>query len=298
MTRRLPTPYDGSSQPFRIGAKRLDLEQWIDPDAHLEAHLAQKRSLFTDQHDVVFVAEDDTLEAQQEALNMLVDYLPDRFPALYSLHGDEMLIGKNGLSVKLNMPGRAPLETAALLVQEDLVIMRNSEKGWRLVAAALCFPSSWRLREKFGLPINEIHAHVPDFEEGTRNAQIIGRMFNNTRTDTPMIRWNWSIYPDDELFHPHPSARGFRTFADGDNAESIFLRVERQTLRRMEKSGDILFTVRVLVDPLSALEAQPDAATLAASLANQLMALTPEQLDYKGLTGPRDQLVERLGKIA
>jgi hypothetical protein len=111
-----------------------------------------------------------------------------------------------------------------------------------------------------------------------------------------MIRWNWSLYGDDRLYHPDVSGPDRPRF--GTDMANIFLRVERQTLRLLPDSGDILFTIRIHVDPLATLEAQPEAIRIAAALADQLMALDPAQLDYKGLTLERDRLVERLGRVS
>jgi hypothetical protein len=195
------------------------------------------------------------------------------------------------------LDGLPALWTAARLVQEDLVIMRRGEAGWRLAAASLCFPSSWRLADKFRRPIHEMHAPVPGFGGGTRNAELIARMFDKMRPETPMIRWNWSVYGDAELFHPHNSPA--RRFGDGTRAEHVFLRVERQTLRLLPDSRDILFTIRIIVDPLEELERHSDAARIAAALIEQLNAFNVEQLDYKGMTtSERDRLVARLREIA
>mgnify|MGYP000846223527 CR=1 FL=1 len=46
----------------------------------------------------------------------------------------------------------------------------EGEGGWRLAAGSLCFPSSWSLVEKFGKPLQDIHAPVPGFGPGTRSA--------------------------------------------------------------------------------------------------------------------------------
>ncbi|TIP31443.1 MAG: DUF3445 domain-containing protein, partial [Mesorhizobium sp.] len=62
--------------------------------------------------------------------------------------------------------------------------------------------------------------------------------------------------------------------------------------------GDILFTIRIHLDPLKVLARHPDRATLAASFAEQLLALDQQQLDYKGLTADRDRLVAFLGRMA
>ena len=288
----LRTPYDGSRRLFQIAATRLDLAEWIDADARLAADLAEKERLAALYPDAVFAAEPGTEAAQAEVLALLVAHLPQRFPALYRHTANSMLVA--GRPVRL---AAAPaLQTAARLVQEDLLLMRRGEGGWRLAAASLSFPSSWRLGEKLGRPIHEIHAPVPGFGPGTRNDELIARMFDNMRPETGMLRWNWSVYGDDALFHPHDSPP--RRFGPGARAENVFLRVERQTLRRLPASGDILFTIRVTVDPLAALERHSDAAMIAGALIAQLEALDAAELAYKGLALERDRLVARLGEIA
>jgi hypothetical protein len=130
-----------------------------------------------------------------------------------------------------------PLHQAALRVQEDLVLMRKGEAGWRLAAASVCFPSSWNLREKFRRPMHEIHAPVPGFAEGTRNAGLIERMFDNLRVDMPVVRWNWSVYGDPELFHPNTHETGEGRFGPGPVARNVYLRLERQTLRKLPEAA-------------------------------------------------------------
>ena len=66
----------------------------------------------------------------------------------------------------------------------------------------------------------------------------------------------------------------------------------------MPVSRDILFTIRIHLDPLKVLARHPDRATLAASFAAQLEALDKAQLDYKGLTADRDRLVALLASMA
>jgi hypothetical protein len=286
------TPYDGSSRLFAIGLKPLEPAEWLAADDRLAADLAEKERLAASRWSEVFAAEPDTEAAQAELLALVADHLPARFPQFYRRDGDAMLV----LDRRVPLGGAPPLWTAARLVQEDLVLMRRGEAGWRLAAAALCFPSSWRLAEKFGRPIHEVHAPVPGFGAGTRNAELIARMFDSMRPETPMIRWNWSIYGDADRFHPHDSPP--RRFGPGARADSVFLRVERQTLRRLPESRDIVFAIRIIVDPLAALEQHSDAPRIAARLIEQLAAFNAEQLDYKGMTLERDRLVARLREIA
>lgn len=295
MSRPLPTPYDGRSPLFRIGAVKLDPIEWIDLDEDLPAHLAEKQRLFETRRDEVFAALPGTEAAQAELLALLVEHLLQRFPDSYRRSGDGVHIGPAGRDVPLTGPEPALLRAAGL-VQEDLMLMRRGTAGWSLVAAALCFPSSWRLREKLGRPLDEIHATVPGFGAGTRHAELISRMFDMLRPETPMLRWNWSIYGDDALFHPDDSPP--RRFGSGARADKVFLRVERQTLRKLPTTGDIVFAVRIYVDPLAALETLPQAPQIATALVAQLDALDEAQLAYKGLALERARLVDRLREIA
>ena len=178
------------------------------------------------------------------------------------------------------------------------MLMRKGETGWRLAAAVLAFPSAWRLAEKFGRPMHEIHGPVPGFGAGTRPAELIERMFDKLRPELPMIRWNWSLFGDDRLFHPESGHPDRPRFGDGTRADTIVFRVERQTLRKLPVSGDIVFTIRIYNDPVAALEAHPDAASIAVALLEQLEALSDEQRSYKGLALERRQLAQRFAEIA
>jgi hypothetical protein len=288
------TPYDGSSKLFTIGLKPLDLDNWIEIDEHHSAHLAEKRRLYAEIPEKVFVAEVGTQVAQQEVLDLITDHMRRHFPHVPSASPER----------PANLASQ-PICAASLLIQEDLILMRKSENGWRLVAGSLCFPSSWSLVEKFGKPLQEIHNPVPGFGPGTRPDLLIVRMFDALQVDQPLERYNWSIQAGDALYQPlsdverdeRATSRPSR-YPNGDIAAHAFIRVERQTLRKLPASKDILFTIRIHLDPLRVLARHPERATLAATFAEQLSALDEKQLDYKGMTADRDRLVALLQGMA
>jgi hypothetical protein len=301
------TPYDGSSKLFTIGLKPLVPDRWIEVDEHLKPYLAEKRRLYADIPDKVFVEEAGTRDAQREVLELLGAHLPAKFPEIYrhTASGIEVVGAAANLAGSTTASfSDAPLIAASLLVQEDLILMRRDDSGWRLAAGSLCFPSSWSLAEKFGRPLQQIHAPMPGFGPGTRSADLINRMFDGLQGQA-VERYNWSIQADDALYHPlsnveridRASNRPTR-FPDGDVNAHAFIRVERQTLRKLPVSRDILFTIRIHLDPLKVLARHPDKATLAVSFADQLQALDQAQLDYKGLTADRDRLAESLEIMA
>lgn len=295
------TPYDGSSKPFTIGLRPLDLARWIEVDDQLAAYLDEKQRHYAEHPDRVFAAEPGAEEAGRELLELLASHLVEHFPDLYARHGDRIAISTTGGEVALSDPRCHPLATASLLVQEDLVIMRRGEDGWRLAAASLCFPSSWSLTEKFSRPLAQIHVPVPGLGPGARMESLIERIFDQLKVEQPVARLNWSLQENAELHRPLAhNARRARAERGGESAgeEGVFIRVERQTLRKLPHSGDILFTIRIHVDPVAALAAHPERAAIAASFADQLPALDAAQAGYKGLEAMRVPMVTALRAMA
>ncbi len=292
----LHTPYDGSTKPFTLALQTLDPEDWIEVDDQLAAQLGEKDHLFAHEHGRVFMAEPGSIEAQSEVLSMLMAYLPQHYPELYSAKADTITIKPTGRTYEKSAYAARPLELAARLIQDDLVLMRKEDGEHRLVAAALCFPSSWSLAEKFGRPMADIHGPVPGFGRGGRTAERIERVFSNLKPDQPVQRYNWSLYDSPDLFYPERSHTKSGLF-DETGTPNIWLRVERQTLRRMPVSGDILFTIKICVDPLAALQDHADGACLAKGLKTLVEALDADQTAYKGLTGQRAEVVAALSKF-
>ena len=291
----MPTyaPYaSDATKPFSIGLSALDPKRWIEPDDDLKRYLDEKRRLEEDHFDDIFRAAPESIDAQQECLDLLVDHLLQAHGDRYSRSGTIMTTA--GHTVDLADESRPPLLRAGSLVEDDLVILRKKPDGWTIIAAHLAFPSSWSLAEKFMRPMAQVHAHVPGFEGGTRNDIIINRVFDHLQPDLPAERFNWSINWRYALYHPvsvRPSTDPASRDIDPANA---FVRVERQTLRKLKQTGDLVFTIRIYLDPVAVFERHPDGARMAQGLAAQLEAMTDEQIAYKGLAEKREELLRCL----
>jgi dimethylamine monooxygenase subunit A len=285
------TPYDGSKKPFTIGLEPLDPARWIEPDEHLVRDLADKDRLLGGKREVVFAAEAWTEDAQREVWDLLAEHLPRQFPGLYVGEADGIRILPADHLVRVG--DDAAIVSASRLVQEDLLLMRRHDTGYRLVAASLCFPSSWSLQEKFGGNLDRLHDNVPGYTDQLRVR--MARIFDNLKAELPVTRLNWSIMPDGDLHHPQSKSRPRDWFRDRLDA---FIRVERQTLRRLPASGDILFTIKILTDPFDGLKSHPRGRDLAQSLADQVRALSPEQMAYKNLLDHREALLAALEGLA
>lgn len=288
------TPYDGTSKPFTIGLAQLDPGRWIEPDEALDFYLSEKAQLLAADRSSVFAAAAESEGAQRELLSLLTDYLLRRYPLIYRRRGETIIVG--GREADLN--GDRPILSAGSLIQDDLAIMELKEGEWRLTAAYIAFPSSWSLAEKFGRSMDEIHAPVPGFEGGSRNAELITRMFDRLPPDRFVERFNWAINGDGALHLPKSKSEGIGADAVALEEDRTYVRIERQTLRKLPETGAIAFTIRIYSDPLTALRNRPDAARLALSFIAQLRELTLPQAAYKGLVSKREALIAALAAIA
>ncbi|PWR22415.1 DUF3445 domain-containing protein [Zavarzinia compransoris] len=282
-----------------MGLAGLDLGDWIQIDGHYAAEMAEKQRLLTDRHEAVFGALPGSEAMGAEVLALLVGHLPRRYGERFTVEGDDeaMIERETGRRVALRDLGLHPLDRAGRLVQEDLCLMASAAEGepYRLVAASLCFPSRWALADKLGRPLSAIHGPVPAYED--KLAGAMDRFFALLKADRPVWRTNWSIHDDPALFQP--SAHGNRPLdpplSAGDAGGRMFLRSERQTLRRLPVTGAILFTIRTYQCRLDAVAAEPARAAI---LADALDAMPPETLAYKGLTGHRPAVVAYLRAAA
>jgi dimethylamine monooxygenase subunit A len=279
------TPYLGTYKPFSIGMNLLNLDDWIEADARLPDYLAEKARLLAESRETVFREEAGTRAAQQEVLDLLAAHLPAHFPEIFRRDGRLIEVVPAGVKVDVEDEAEAPFLRAARLIQEDLVLMRKGEGGYRLAAAAVCFPSSWALKDKFGRTLDAIHTPVPGYAD--LMAGRVARIFDNLPADKPAWRMNWTLHPDNALHQPVG-----RLWPEGELAP--FVRLERQTLRRLPLSGDILFTIRTYLDPVAALRDHPEGGRLAAGIKREILGLSDSQAAYRSLLKDRGRIVALL----
>ena len=284
--------------PFRLtmGLAPLDLQDWIAPDERLAADLAVKERLLDERHPDVFAALPAAQAGSVEVLDLLLAHLPARFPHFYRRAGarfDNLVTGQRW---NLAQSALHPLDLAGRLVQEDLCLMQPGDSAaiYHLVGASVCFPTRWCLREKMGKSVGAIHAPVPDYEP--QLGASMGRFFRRLKAERPVWRRNWSLVDDPALFQPTGHGQqACNTNITADNAgDTVWLRMERQTLRRLPRSGDILFTIRVYIDPLHRLAACPPRA---AALAAAIRALPPAMQRYKSIVPMRDAVLAWLDRV-
>jgi hypothetical protein len=286
-------PYADGRGQLAMGLMALDPGQWIEIDGNLPTQLAIKRELLQAHRDEVLAALPESRAGAAETRDLLLAHLIERFPDRYRRTPAGIESRMTGESLAIAGFADAPLELAGRLVQEDFCLMQAGEGGYRLVSACLCFPSRWRLGDKLGQPLRSIHGPVPHYAE--RLARPVDNFFGLVKAERPVWRINWTIHDTPTLFQPDPPAVVAQDIDAANAGDRLWVRVERQTLRRLPVCGDVLFTIRTYVDPLRALAAQP---ALARGLAATIRDLSPQSARYKNLLAYRDAALAYLDGVA
>ena len=276
--------------PYRLAMGLITLPEsaWFELDEHYPKELAERRHLLETQHDAVFAALPQSAEASRETLEAVAVNLTTHHPAWFTRDSDRLHNRLTGETWNLAHPELHPLELAGRLVQEDLCLIQLDDAGPLLTAAALCFPTRWVLAEKLGKPLAEVHGRVPFYAD--RLARPVDRFMQHVKPGHIAARLNWSVIDNPALFQPSGKWRRSHndTITAANAGEALFLRVERQTLRRLPRTGAVLFGIRVHSYPLARAIAS---AKLAAQLADAVRALPEATAHYKSILSIRDALL-------
>lgn len=221
----------------RLPAMRLlDPADWLRVDPAFGAQLAEKARLIAQRRGDVIAALPQSGPALAELLETVRDALDARPDFIVSGADVQRPDGR-----RVTIDPADPLGSLARLLQEDVCLLERHGDDHVLTAAAVCFPSSWTLAEKIGRPMSAIHAPVAAYD--AQVAARVQRMFDHLAAGRILWRANLLAHDDPDLFH----ARRMGDARPAVPARSRYERSERQTLRRMPKSGALVFTIHTTV---------------------------------------------------
>lgn len=150
---------------------------------------------------------------------------------------------------------RGALPEAALAAHEDMCLLTRApnEDVFRLIGAAVAWPSDWYPADKIGLRLRALHAPIAGYEE--QLAGGVDRFMETLKPGAIYGRCNWFIAATGERrwLETRRPAEAFAHVTSENARESLFVRSERQTLRRLPQTGAILFTIGIYVEPLARL---------------------------------------------
>lgn len=258
------SPYKYGEGGVKVGLEPIKISDWFEIDELFNSEIEQKRKLYETNFDQVYQEDSLTSESQLELFKVINKHLKIYHPNHTFLEY-----------------GSSLLQRASMMVQEDLVLMVPKENKYFLGAASLCAPSNWSLKDKFNKSLPDLHEHVPIYKKtiGSR----VDNLFNKLPLDRIFQRFNWSIYESSSLFQPERSKADVersKSINSTNAGDKLFLRVERQTIRKLPKTLSIVFTIRVHVDPLSSIQ---NSLSLVRDLNLALKNLSKDMKAYKSI---------------
>lgn len=266
------TPFMHKRTAKPPGLSPLDMAEWTVKHPDHDAQLARRGEIMRDHADIAIGSGHEAEEPVLELLSMLKAHL--------------------GLDPEITHLEEYCAWTAmAHLVPEDFCLMLPDRKSgeYKLVGAILCFPSRWLLSEKLGRPMTIIHDPVPDYDDAL--ARRVNRIFEIVDEDRPMVRVNWLVHADPELFLPLGRETKLNLPPPRSSGE-LYLRTERQTLVRLPQSRAVAFGIKTSVTPIERLSADE-----AAGLYHAIGDEDDEVLKYRGGSA-QDHARNRLAEIA
>ena len=173
------------------------------------------------------------------------------------------------------------LSSIARQIEPDLIVMDQASQ--KLIAAAVCFPSSWNPAHWLDRPIHEIHEVVPQLNP--QIGEMIAKFLRELKPGKAFQRANWSFTRTAELnYHP---ALERQPLDDTIALEDIHLRIEHQLFTAIE--GAVVMGIRIQPIPLSSLR---EDQTLWQNLIQVVETMPEDVARYKSLDRGKQPLVD------
>lgn len=186
-------------------------------------------------------------------------------------------------------PALAHMMLLGRRLEPDIVLLeKNSDGMFRVVAGCVCFPSSWSFPEKLGKPLDFIHTVVPDLNNAI--GAPISRFLDKLQPAAVWERSNWGL-SSSPARNQHPT-RETPCLASPVELSRVWLRVEDQVLAILPETKALLFGIRIVTRPLQQLREEEPAA--AAGLQRALQTMPEEMARYKNIAPVRMKIAELL----
>ncbi|KAF2739388.1 hypothetical protein EJ04DRAFT_508684 [Polyplosphaeria fusca] len=299
-----PLPY----RPFRYGPKynvnmglrSMHWDDWIELDNQFLKFHDLKAQRIDERGAKCSRTAPEAFDGAVELLEELCDYLPQRYPSLFvkTERGCNNVVTGEVFDVVERPLREDPMQMCGRLTQDDLAIMFEKDDGqYYLLAGSVLLAGFWRLEDKYGMPLSEIHTSgdVPQFKEKLERGMM--SFFKRLQPDKPMLRNNYFIQVDDclawseSIGSEDSEGIGWFTAEKNKAIQHHWFRSERQSLRRLPRSGGVVFTIRTYFHPITEICKEP---YVPGRLASAVRSWGDDVSKYKGKERYQDVLLEYL----
>lgn len=304
-----PIPYRAFKHKYNItmGVRTLHPHEWVQIDNEWPKYHDLKIQRMQEKgNDLYGTADSRARAAGIELLTEYREYLPARYPKLFvkTRHGLKNLYTGEVFEFLQSSYKGDPMYIIGHLTQDDIAILTEDSKGeYYFTAGSILLAGSWRFKDKFQKSLDDIHklSKVPKYLPNLQKSMM--KFFYRMSVDSMVVRFNYSFQMDNNL----PWA--FTSLGDEDNDETfrfsaenlnikitdIYYRSERQSLRRLPKTGAIVFGIRTYFIPLVEICKEPHVPK---RLLNGVNGWDEESKEYKGFTKFKDIVMPYLEEKA
>ena len=261
----------GDNFRHRLGTFPVEISNWLLRDDEFDLTVQLKKKLLATRRSEVVGLQPGGDEVAQEAAQLVSTWA----------------------GVELASSGIDALVEASSLVADDLAVLQpikahDGSEQLLLNAAVVCCPSRWMLSEKMGHNMLAIHEPVAKYADHVGAA--VDTYFQRLTVEKPVWRSNWIIQDHPALFQPQiPSGPLVKT------PDELWIRMERQTLRRLPKTGGILFTIRGYQQPLP--EYLSRSTQIAQNIRTMLERLPDDVAQYKSVLKYRPAIMNWINQF-
>ncbi|KAK6346944.1 mannosyltransferase [Orbilia brochopaga] len=301
-----PLPY----RPFKygpnyfvtMGLRKGNFDEWIELDNEFLKFHAIKKERIEVRGDKCCKTAPEAMDAAIELLELLRDYLPKRYPSMFVATpvGMNNIVTGEQFNIVQRPLAEEPMRTIGRLLQDDIAIMMEGSDGqYYLKSGSILLPGFWKLEEKFNMNLSDIHTsgNVPQFREKLEKGMT--NFFKRVMPDDIVLRNNYFMQVDDNLawsdsIGPEDSDHtGWFTAQKNKVIENHWFRSERQSLRRLPRSGGVVFTIRTYFHPVTEIVKEP---YIPGRLASALRSWGDDVANYKGRERYQAVLLEYLDR--
>ena len=229
-------PFLSNPDVLNMGLNEVREESWLEIKPLKDSFKNKIELLKNFSHEILF-ENHEFQSANIKFYELLKTYLGTFYGDEYKFKDESIDIYIGDFSNQINSSKKTDLELMSSLIPEDILILVPESENYILRSAAVFSPSNWDLKSKINKSLDIIHEPVPGYEKILSTK--VNSFFNRLPASRIFERFNWSIYPSKKLFfHPrYPELI--------NETDELFLRVERQTFRKLNDASATMFTIGV-----------------------------------------------------
>ncbi|OGM48590.1 hypothetical protein ABOM_002477 [Aspergillus bombycis] len=295
-----PKPY----RPFRYGPKyfitmglrSMKWDEWIELDNHYPRYHADKARRIQDRGAKCSRTAPEAMDAAMELLTELT--LPNALPQ--NPHGNHQPPHPRNPNHRAAPPRRPHANLWPSRPRRPRLMIERPDGEYYLLAGSILLAGFWRLEDKYGMRLSEIHTSgsVPGYKEKLEKGML--NFFRRLRPEDPVLRNNYFIQVDESLPWSHSIGSedgetvSWNTAEKNRAIENHFFRSERQSLRRLPRTGAVVFTIRTYFEPITEVVKEP---YVPGRLASAIRSWGEDVARYKGREKYGEVLLEYLDRM-